>query len=167
MATRRRLPAAQPDRPAAQGPGRAKTSSGRRFRLCAAHHRSRYRSEGARRGRDSITKRLQPADTGHVRAAHPEARALDAVALAFAFLVVDGAVIVAMLVGWLEVSTGIIAVLALALAVPCRDDVTDALAVGNQMLGLAVDDMAARRASTASSAKAGRSSMTSRTRAGS
>lgn len=78
----------------------------------------------------------------------PRRAALDAVALAFAFLVVDGAVIVAMLVGWLEVSTGIIAVLALALAVLLlyRDDVTDALAVGNQMLGLAVDDMAARRA---------------------
>jgi hypothetical protein len=53
-----------------------------------------------------------------------------------------------MLAGWLEVDTGIVAVLALALAVLLlyRDDVTDALAVGNQMLGLAVDDQAARRA---------------------
>ena len=35
MATRRRLPAARPDRPAAQAVGRAKTSSCCRFRLCA------------------------------------------------------------------------------------------------------------------------------------
>jgi hypothetical protein len=78
----------------------------------------------------------------------PRRAALDAVALAFAFLAVDGAVIFAMLAGWLEVDTGIVAVLALALAVLLlyRDDVTDALAVGNQMLGLAVDDQAARRA---------------------
>ena len=78
----------------------------------------------------------------------PRRAALDAVALAFAFLALDAAVIVAMLGDWLEVSTGIIAVLALALAVLLlyRDDVTEALAVGNQVLGLAVDDMAARRA---------------------
>jgi hypothetical protein len=77
----------------------------------------------------------------------PRRATLDAVALALAFLAVDGAVIVAMLAGWVEVSTGIIAVLAFALAVLLlyRDDVTDALAVGNQMLGLAVDDQDARR----------------------
>jgi hypothetical protein len=78
----------------------------------------------------------------------PRRAALDAIALAFAFLAVDGAVIVAMLGGWIEVSTGIVAVLALAVVVLLlyRDDVADALAAGNQMLGLAVDDEAARRA---------------------
>jgi hypothetical protein len=78
----------------------------------------------------------------------PRRAALDAIALAFAFLAVDGAVIVAMLGGWIEVSTGIVAVLALAVVVLLlyRDDVAEALNAGNQMLGLAVDDTAARRA---------------------
>jgi hypothetical protein len=78
----------------------------------------------------------------------PRRATFDAVALAFAFLAVDGAVIVAMLGGWIEISTGIVGVLALAAVVLLlyRDDVADALAVGNQMLGLAVDDEAARRA---------------------
>jgi hypothetical protein len=79
--------------------------------------------------------------------ATPKRAAFDAVALAFAFLAVDGVVIVAMLGGWIEVSTGIVAVLALAVVVLLlyRDDVAEALAVGNQMLGLAADDEAARR----------------------
>jgi hypothetical protein len=78
----------------------------------------------------------------------PRRAALDAIALAFAFLAVDGAVIVAMLGGWIEASTGIVAVLALAVVVLLlyRDDVAEALNAGNQMLGLAVDDTAARRA---------------------
>jgi hypothetical protein len=80
--------------------------------------------------------------------ATPRRAVLDAVALAVAFLAVDGAVIVAMLAGWIEVSTGIVAVLALAVVVLLlyRDDVTEALAVGSQTLGLAVDDASARRA---------------------
>jgi hypothetical protein len=78
----------------------------------------------------------------------PRRATFDAVALAFAFLAVDGAVIVAMLGGWIEISTGIVGVLALAAVVLLlyRDDVAEALTVGNQMLGLAVDDEAARRA---------------------
>ena len=78
----------------------------------------------------------------------PRRAALDAVALAFAFLAVDGAVIVAMLAGWIEVDTGIVAVLALAVVVLLlyRDDVAEALTASNQMLGLAADDQAARRA---------------------
>jgi hypothetical protein len=80
--------------------------------------------------------------------ATPRRATFDAVALALAFLAADGVVIVAMLAGWIEVSTGIVAVLALAVVVLLlyRDDVAEALAVGNQMLGLAVDDEAARRA---------------------
>ena len=78
----------------------------------------------------------------------PRRAALDAVALAVAFLAVDGAVIVAMLAGWIEVDTGIVAVLALAVVVLLlyRDDVAEALTASNQMLGLAADDQAARRA---------------------
>jgi hypothetical protein len=78
----------------------------------------------------------------------PRRAALDAIALALAFLAADAVVIVAMLGGWIEISTGIVAVLALAVVVLLlyRDDVAEALAVGNQMLGLAVDDEAARRA---------------------
>ena len=78
----------------------------------------------------------------------PRRAALDAVALAVAFLAVDGAVIVAMLAGWIEVDTGIVAVLALAVVVLLlyRDDVAEALTGSNQMLGLAADDQAARRA---------------------
>ena len=78
----------------------------------------------------------------------PRRAAFDAVALALAFLAVDGVVIVAMLAGWVEVSTGIVAVLALALVVLLlyRDDVAEALNAGHQMLGLAVDEEVARRA---------------------
>jgi hypothetical protein len=78
----------------------------------------------------------------------PRRATFDAVALALAFLAADGVVIAAMLGGWIEISTGIVGVLALAAVVLLlyRDDVADALAVSNQMLGLAVDDEAARRA---------------------
>jgi hypothetical protein len=80
--------------------------------------------------------------------ATPRRAAFDAVALALAFLAADGAVIAAMLAGWIEIDTGIVAVLALGVVVLLlyRDDVAEALAVGNEKLRLAVDDEAARRA---------------------
>lgn len=83
-----------------------------------------------------------------VQQATPRRAALDAVALALAFLAADGAIIFATLAGWIELSTGIVAVLALAAVVLLlyRDDVAEAFAVGNQKLGLAVDDEATRRA---------------------
>ena len=46
----------------------------------------------------------------------PRRARLDAVALALAFLAADGAVIFAMLAGWIEVDTGIVAVLAASTA---------------------------------------------------
>jgi hypothetical protein len=80
--------------------------------------------------------------------ASPRRATYDAIALAVAFLAVDVFVIVAMLADWVERSTGFIAVLALGAIVLLlyRDDVADAIAAGNQALGLAVDDEAARRA---------------------
>jgi hypothetical protein len=70
----------------------------------------------------------------------------DAIALAFAFLAVDLFVILAMLAEWVEWSTGVLAVLALAAIVLLlyRDDVADAFAAGTQNL-LAADDAAVRR----------------------
>jgi hypothetical protein len=72
----------------------------------------------------------------------------DAIALALAFLAADAVVISVVLAGWVERSTGIVAVFALAAVVLLlfRDDVADAIAAGTQKLGLAVDDEPARRA---------------------
>ena len=72
----------------------------------------------------------------------PRRATYDAIALAFAFIAVDALVIMAVLSHWLERSTGVVAVLALAAIVLLlyRDDVAEAIATGNQKLGLAVDD---------------------------
>jgi hypothetical protein len=80
--------------------------------------------------------------------ASPRRATLDAIALAFAFLAVDAVVIFAVLAGWVEGSTGVVGVLALAAVVLLlyRDDVAEAIAAGNEKLGLAVDDEPARRA---------------------
>jgi hypothetical protein len=81
-------------------------------------------------------------------ATSPRRAIYDAVALALAFLAADAFVILAMLADWVEVTSGVIAVLALGAIVLLlyRDDVTEAIAAGNQMLGLAADDAAVRRA---------------------
>lgn len=80
--------------------------------------------------------------------ATPRRAAIDAIALAFAFLAVDAVVIVAVLSDWLEDSLGIVAVLALAAIVLLlfRDDVARAVAAGNERLTPTVDDETARRA---------------------
>jgi hypothetical protein len=78
----------------------------------------------------------------------PRRATFDAIALALAFIAVDALVILAVLSEWLEDSTGVVAVLALAAVVLLlyRDDVADAIASGNQKLGLAADDAAVRGA---------------------
>jgi hypothetical protein len=83
-----------------------------------------------------------------VPATSPRRATLDAIALAFAFIAVDALVIVAVLSEWLENSTGVVAVLALAAIVLLlyRDDVADAIASGNQKLGLSADDAGVRDA---------------------
>src|SRR5512132_2571029 len=83
-----------------------------------------------------------------VQATSPRRATLDAIALALAFIAVDAVVIMAVLSEWLERSTGVVAVLALAAIVLLlyRDDVAEAIATGNQMIGLAVDDTEALRA---------------------
>jgi hypothetical protein len=80
--------------------------------------------------------------------ATPRRATIDAIALAFAFLAVDVFVILAMLAEWIEVSSGVLAVLALGAVTLLlyRDDVAEALAAGNQMLGLSADDEPVRRA---------------------
>lgn len=87
--------------------------------------------------------------------ASPRRAILDAVALAAAFLAVDVFVIAAMLADWIDVSQGVLAVLALAAVVLLlyRDDVAEAVAAGNQKLGLAVDDAPLRGALDALSAE--------------
>jgi hypothetical protein len=78
----------------------------------------------------------------------PRRATFDAIALALAFIAVDALVILAVLSDWLEDSTGVVAVLALAAVVLLlyRDDVADAIASGNQKLGLAADDAEVRGA---------------------
>jgi hypothetical protein len=79
--------------------------------------------------------------------ASPRRATYDAIALAIAFLAVDGFVIATMLAGWLEISTGVAAILALAAVVLLlyRDDVTEAITAGNRAIGLGVDEEPARR----------------------
>jgi len=74
--------------------------------------------------------------------ATPRRATFDAIALVLAFLVADGAVIFAVLAGWVDQSVGFTALLALAAVILLlfRDDVADAFAVSHQRLGLAVDD---------------------------
>jgi hypothetical protein len=81
-----------------------------------------------------------------VPATSPRRATFDAIALAFAFLAVDLFVIFAMLAEWIEWSTGVLAVLALAAIVLLlyRDDVADAFSAGTQNL-LAADDAFVRR----------------------
>ena len=76
----------------------------------------------------------------------PRRATLDAVAIALALLAVDAFVAVAIVAEWIEWSTGILAVLALAAVVLLlfRDDVSDALAAGTHNL-LAADDAQVRR----------------------
>jgi hypothetical protein len=83
-----------------------------------------------------------------VPATSPRRATFDAIALALAFIAVDALVILAVLSEWLEDSTGVVAVLALAAVVLLlyRDDVADAIASGNQKLGLAADDAEVRGA---------------------
>jgi hypothetical protein len=80
--------------------------------------------------------------------ASPRRATYDAIALALAFLAADAAVISVVLAGWVERSTGLVAVFALAAIVLLlfRDDVADAIAAGNQKLGRAIDDEVARLA---------------------
>jgi hypothetical protein len=83
-----------------------------------------------------------------VPATSPRRATYDAIALALAFVAVDALVIMAVLSEWLERSTAVVAVLALAAIVLLlyRDDVAEAIATGNQMIGLAVDDTVPLRA---------------------
>ena len=80
--------------------------------------------------------------------ASPRRATLDAIALAIAFLAVDVFVIFAMLAEWIEISSGVLAVLALgAVALLLyRDDVAEAIAAGNQILGISADEEPVRRA---------------------
>jgi hypothetical protein len=72
----------------------------------------------------------------------------DAVALALAFLAVDAVVIFSVIAGWIDLSLGIVAVLALAAVVLLlyRDDVAEAIAAGSLKFGLSADDEGARHA---------------------
>lgn len=80
--------------------------------------------------------------------ATPRRATYDAIALVLAFLMVDCAVIFAVLAGWVDQSVGFTALLALAAVILLlfRDDVADAFAVSHQRLGLAVDDELVRDA---------------------
>jgi hypothetical protein len=82
-----------------------------------------------------------------VPATSPRRATFDAIALAFAFLVVDLFVVVAMAAEWVHWSTGVLAVLALGAVVLLlfRDDVADAFASGTHNL-LAADDALVRHA---------------------
>jgi hypothetical protein len=80
--------------------------------------------------------------------ASPRRATYDAIALALAFLAVDVFVIFAMLAEWIEISSGVLAVLALgAVALLLyRDDVAEAIAAGNQILGISPDEEPVRGA---------------------
>jgi hypothetical protein len=82
-----------------------------------------------------------------VSATSPRRATFDAVAIALALLAVDAFVAVAIVAQWIEWSTGILAILALAAVVLLlfRDDVADALASGTHNL-LAADDAGVRQA---------------------
>jgi hypothetical protein len=102
-----------------------------------------------RAAQESLLPPGQPADRGGMSVpASPRRATLDAIALALAFLALDAVVILAVLAEWLDLSHGVLAVLALAAVVLLlyRDDVAEAIAAGNQKLGLAADDEPARRA---------------------
>ena len=72
----------------------------------------------------------------------------DAIALALSFLAVDAIIVTAVLADLVDPAQGIVTILALAAVVLLlfRDDVAEAIATGNEKLGLAVDDEPVRRA---------------------
>jgi hypothetical protein len=80
--------------------------------------------------------------------ASPRRATYDAIALAFAFLAAEAAVMTAVLGGWIDLSLGLVSILALAAIVLLlfRDDVAEAIAAGNEKLGMAPDDESMRRA---------------------
>jgi hypothetical protein len=80
--------------------------------------------------------------------ASPKRAALDAVALAVAFLAMDALIVAAILTDLVEPMQGIVTILALAAIILLlyRDDVAEAIAASNEKLGLAVDDEPVRRA---------------------
>ena len=80
--------------------------------------------------------------------ASPRRATFDAIALAVASLALDAVILFAVLAGWVERSTGVVAVLAVGAVVLLlyRDDVADAIAAGNQKFGLTVDDAPLRSA---------------------
>jgi hypothetical protein len=73
---------------------------------------------------------------------------LDAIALVLAFLAVDALIVAAILTELVDPAQGIVTILALAAIVLLlfRDDVMDAIASGNEKLGLTVDDQPVRTA---------------------
>jgi hypothetical protein len=73
---------------------------------------------------------------------------LDAIALVLAFLAVDALIVAAILTDLVDPAQGFVTILALAAVVLLlfRDDVTDAVAAGNEKLGLTVDDQSVRSA---------------------
>lgn len=83
-----------------------------------------------------------------VEHASPRRATYDAIALALAFLAFDAVVIAAVLAGWADPFQGIVTVLALGAVVLLlyRDDVAEAIAAGNEKLGLTPDDQPVRRA---------------------
>lgn len=72
----------------------------------------------------------------------------DAIALALSFIAVDAIIVTAVLSDLVEPAQGIVTILALAAVVLLlfRDDVAEAIAAGNEKLGLAIDDEPVRRA---------------------
>ena len=80
--------------------------------------------------------------------ASPRRATYDAIALAFAVLAAETAVMTAVLGGWIDLSLGLVSILALAAIVLLlfRDDVAEAIAAGNEKLGMAPDDESMRRA---------------------
>jgi hypothetical protein len=83
-----------------------------------------------------------------VSATSPRRATYDAIAIALAFLALDAVIIFAVRAEWVELSLGFVAILSLAAVILLlyRDDVTEAIAVGNQRLGLAGSDAAVRGA---------------------
>jgi hypothetical protein len=77
----------------------------------------------------------------HTRASAKRAT-LDAIALAIAFLAVDALIVAAVLADLVEIGQAIVTVMALGAVVLLlyRDDVMDAIAAGNEKLGLHTDE---------------------------
>ena len=73
---------------------------------------------------------------------------LDAIALVLAFLAVDALIVAAILTELVDPAQGFVTILALGAVVLLlfRDDVMDAIATGNEKLGLTVDDQPVRTA---------------------